>query len=253
MADAPRNEGMGRPHGPSTPPTLEGLWHLLQGVVGGPPSDPTPSWDPSYLSREYAGPVDMSMIPTAANLDRFNAIKGALASGLRRTGRHGSEAIEALSYMGARYPNRMNTATGISPQVGEYKGAIDVPYDFLGVKVTNANNRNLPPGKAGPIVYNPEAIGSLHDLIGTFGHETQHGVDSVRRGYQYLQKGRTMQRLMEGLGLEHLYPYKAIPSEGRAYQAGDTAAQGYDKYQELLLNDPMLDAYRQAYRPSGSR
>lgn len=172
-----------------------------------------------------ANPVGTpAMIPTAANLERFNALKQAAKESFLKNYPNAAEKVaETFGYMKARYPKHMAAPTEVAPSRsltaesmrGEYMPHINTVY------------------------FKPDAIGS--DMVSTLGHETTHAVDAARKGKDFLYEGRpdasTIQSMIDsGRGAEAERMYRAIPSEARAYKAGGTAVDGYQKYLDLFAD-----------------
>lgn len=195
-----------------------GLASLLHGTVqSSRETDPQ-----SQAFAQQYGRVDEGMIPTLENLDKFNAIRKAIAQALPED--LPQQAKNALSYMAVRYPKRMQSARAI---IGENMGP-----GFGGSYQASTS------GQKGTVYYNPNQK-SMSDIVGSLAHETQHSVDVNRKGVDFLAEG-----IPNMLGLKFLpkldrnrlpiEQYKALPSEANAYQAGDTAKASFAKYLDLL-------------------
>lgn len=171
-------------------------------------------------------PVLEGMIPTKGNLEEFDSRRAALMKQLIGLDAHTPEAMNALSYLGARYPNRMTTAdNGIFP-------SYNLPDSTRGTMQRGilSDTKGNPVPSSTPdllsIKYNPLAQGMVSkntgvgELVNTIAHETQHTVDASRWPADKWVVGRAGE-------------YTDRQIEIRARQAGDTALQGYLKYKGL--------------------
>lgn len=204
----------------------------------------------------------LGMIPTVDNLDRFESMKGAIKSQLLKQG-YSPEGAEAMSFMGARYPQRMSNNINaitensslpddVAGQVSTLpaKGQNPVTYALKrGITKMIGGTPSAPEPSSFTIDLNPNGA-TPTDLTSTLAHETQHALDVNRNGALSVSQPMTrgVQGAMESAGLGDAFPYTSIPSEARAYKAGDTAAAAYQKYLKLnpsagAIEKPTLDRW----------
>lgn len=245
----PRNESLG-PQGPA-PDTFKTLASIFGPALLGPlgPLESLVNLQRMAQPSPFVGPQQPvsgeAMIPRPGNLEKFNSIKEAIASVLAKSPQKLSpDAIEAMSYMGARYPNRMQTAQSIRPADlpawnGGYFGHPTKSLDLgpltklLDIKVSD-------PAAKGHVRFNQGF--DLEGMIQSLGHETQHSTDYQRKGPEFLLKGRGMNQVKDIIDNlmgrpRNVERYMQLPSEIPAYQAGRTAVEGYKKYDAMGLDD----------------
>ncbi len=222
------------------------------GLIDSLPGSPT-NLDPNGIAKQ-------GMIPTPENLDRFDAMKGAIKNVLMKSSPSmTSEAAEALAFHAARYPNRTNLASSIrvNPDLpidtGGLTSVLDPPQSGLDKTIDNikaffghTSRPSITPRM--DIQINPNQ-NSISDIVDTLGHETQHAVDVSRKGSPFVKDtiNRNINNMMDTLGMDN---YANLPSERPAYQAGSTAARAYQNYLKLnpasgVTEQPALDRWGQ--------
>ena len=178
-------------------------------------------------SRIDGGQTDVSMIPTKANLSRFlaNMRKTAVQSM-----KDFPEAGVAEAYLHARYPKR--SAELFPLTVREPK--------FLEMNVAGSFN---PESQATTLMSVAQKgspnIHKIPQMIDTLAHEGQHAIDFRRPASpvskdDFISPSRGGSYISPKLDGSNLAEYKNQPVEARAFKAGETARNSYDKFIALL-------------------
>lgn len=170
-----------------------------------------------------------AMVPTVANLPMFKSLMADARTALaKQMPNLSQEALDALAYTKVRYPKHYSTPTTI-------KASDTLAPSTGGSFFPSTNN----------VVFKDTGRYNAPELISIINHELTHAVDSARKGAAFLMEGRP--EFQEAIGMkgglrrkltpEEIDQYKtAIPSEKRAYQAGDTATKGYSKLKQLMFD-----------------
>ncbi len=180
-------------------------------------------------SRIGDEPTDVSMVPTKANLARFLS---AMSQNIRPGPTRLPEADLATAYVKARYPNRANTleplrSSYVDPERPGRLGSFVPPtkYEKLG---TTVRSYSKDPDEA--------SVDQVRKLVGVLGHEGQHGVDHMRVASP-ITKAEFVPESKGGLYVtpsSSFERYQSQPVEARAFQAGSTAMNSFDRFMDLL-------------------
>ena len=180
---------------------------------------------------DVPGASALAMVPTAANIKRFETLFEGLRNNIKQSGPKLSDStIDALSYLYTRYPQRMKRMLGFGESTDLPTGVVARALSIGDVAVDQSYAKSK----------------GATDLVDTLGHETQHLVDYTRNHPS----------VRPGSWWEELYPmwrdfstvlskiptktelgkivYELWPPERRAAKAGKTAAKGFEKFLELI-------------------
>jgi len=183
----------------------------------------------AYTDTPFGGPAPMAMIPTARNLPKFmELMKDALAKikgeGLGLTPRSATMSEQARAFWEARHPVfaekfPSSHGKGMGTISGYYK---PLPEEF------NAG--------AGNIYINPNSSNKVEDFVRTLGHETTHGIESVRNPENFRNSVADLQDInfSSRLSPADRARYLNNPSEILARKGGATALQEAQQYQDLI-------------------
>jgi len=169
-----------------------------------------------------------SYIPTASNIKEFeNRRLQWKADNWYKIQHLPDEVQDQVSYMAARYPNRMAIPTSITADPSLTGSTIRGQF-----KAYNQYPNN-PLTQTSHVTYDPFS-GAIPT---TLGHETQHAVDLQRKGVGFFATDKPRNTMTYD-------EYANLPDEKRAFQAGATAGNSYKKYEDILYNKQLTDWFQ---------
>ena len=175
-----------------------------------------------------------AMIPTKENITAFLS---KMMTNIQPNSYGKPDTNLALAYLKTRYPNRFNAMSPIV-EIPASTANLTAPGGFVsGNGIVDPHSIIRSRGRTIEEIY-PQKI---RDLITALTHEGQHAIDYVRKAspitkpeFISIEKGGKYYKLPKNFTDAEYERYMTQPVEKRAFQAGDTGANSFDKFLDLI-------------------
>jgi hypothetical protein len=224
------------PYAQAIPNTIAG------GLTGGPMGAVTGGLAPFH--QPAPGAME-SMIPTMQNLEEF---RGKMKNSYGAYLKNGFDPHTAMAaaYMETRYPMRMGTINNLIAKPSRNP-------DLSGLASPLLDGSGLTTVKVFPEAIKSNAqydqMNPTEATVNTLGHESQHAADWKRantaarydpastswKAAQHIASKKFLTKLPVGNSPDYEAYYNQ-PGEVSAWQAGNTALQGYRKYLKMIID-----------------